>query len=77
MVLDKSGSNILTLDPYAPMTDSPQNRQNLDAESKSKHSTAKKKNQSQQKTHMNINTIVSPQSNMWAKFFVLNLKPEK
>ena len=74
--MDKSGSDILTFDPYTPVADAPQNRWSPGTNSKPKHLKAKKKNKFQQKTHLNINTLVGPQSDTWTKFFVLNLKPE-
>ena len=76
MALNKSGSDTLLLNPHAAVTDAPQNSSS-GTESIPKHSKAKKKTKFQQKTRLNISTLVGPQSDTWTKFFVLNLKPEK
>ena len=76
MAADRSGSDIMTLDPYLPVTDAPQHRSSSDTESKPKKSKRKKKNQAKQKTHVSINALVGPQKDTWTKFFVLNFIPE-
>ena len=76
MAADRSGSDIVTMDPYTPVTDAPQYRSSSDTEPKSKKPKRKKKNQTQQKTHVSISALVGPQKDTWTKFFVLHFTPE-
>ena len=78
MVLDKSGSDIVTLDPHNPVTDAPYHKSSSDTETKlKKQRRGKKKNKPNRKAHVNINTLVGPQSDTWTKFFVFNFKQPK
>ena len=71
MAQDRSGSDIVTCNLRDPVTGAPQSRLSSDTEAKPKQQR-RKKNRSQQKTHMDINALVGPQSETWTKFFVLH-----
>ena len=69
----KSGSNILTSDPYLHWVNAQYNSLSSGTDGKSK-TQKKKKTKARRKTHMNINALVGPQTDTWTKFFVLNVK---
>ena len=73
MAQDRSGSDIVTCGSRDPVTGAPQSRLSSDTEAKPKQQR-RKKNRSQQKTRMDINALVGPQSETWTKLFILHFR---